>query len=214
LKRDSDLVSYVDISAEKIIVEGLKAILPEAGFLTEEKTIEAGNESLRWIIDPLDGTTNFVHGVPLFSVSIALQQNDELLAGIVYEVNLDECFYAWKNGGAFLNGRKISVTATNNLRNALCATGFPYEIFPHLDRYWSTLKFLFQNSRGIRRLGSAAIDLVYVACGRFDAFYEYNLNPDVAAEILTFRKQEGWCPLQRRTKFFLAKKSQQPIENV
>src|SRR5215217_4804616 len=102
-KSQRDLVSYVDVNAERIIVEGLKKILPEAGFLTEEKTVSEGSDSLRWIIDPLDGTTNFIHGVPVFSVSIALQRNTELVIGIVYEINLDECFHAFKDGGAFCN---------------------------------------------------------------------------------------------------------------
>lgn len=191
-KGERDLVSYVDVTAEKMIVEGLKQILPEAGFLTEEKTVDDSTAPLRWIIDPLDGTTNFIHGIPVFAVSIALQQQDELLIGVVYEVNLDECFYAWKNGGAFLNGRKISVTETDLLRNALCATGFPYSNFPNLDRYFKTLKFLFQNSHGVRRFGSAAVDLVYVACGRLDAFYEYNLNPwDVAGGALIVKEAGG-----------------------
>lgn len=191
-KGQRNLVSYVDFTAEKMIVQGLRKILPEAGFLTEEKTVDDGNASLRWIIDPLDGTTNFIHGIPVFSVSIALQQQGDLLAGVVYEVNLDECFYAWKNGGAFLNDKKIFVTETRRLRDALCATGFPYDPFENLDRYFNTLKFLFQNSRGIRRLGSAAVDLAYVACGRLDAFYEYNLNAwDVAAGALIVQEAGG-----------------------
>lgn len=191
-KGQRNLVSYVDVTAEKIITEELKKILPAAGFLTEEETVSKGNESLRWIIDPLDGTTNFIHNIPVYCVSIALAEKNELQVGVVYEINLDECFYAWKNGGAFLNGKKISVTTTPKLRNALCATGFPYEKFPLLDRYFSTLKFLFQNSHGIRRMGSAAIDLVYVACGRFDAFYEYQLNAwDVAAGALIVKEAGG-----------------------
>ncbi|MBA3647079.1 MAG: inositol monophosphatase [Chitinophagales bacterium] len=191
-KGDRNLVSYVDLEAEKIIVNGLRPILPDADFITEEKTIVTGSESLRWIIDPLDGTTNFIHGVPVFCVSIALQQNNDLLIGVVYEINLDECFYAWRNGGAFLNGNKIAVTETNLLRNALTATGFPYEGFAEMDRYFLTLKSLFSNSRGVRRIGSAAIDLCYVACGRFDAFFEYNLNAwDVAGGALIVREAGG-----------------------
>ncbi|MBK9731449.1 MAG: inositol monophosphatase [Chitinophagaceae bacterium] len=191
-KGDRDLVSYVDVTAEKMIVEGLKAVLPDAGFLTEEKTVDDTSATLKWIIDPLDGTTNFIHGIPVFAVSIALQQNDELLIGVVYEVNLDECFYAWKNSGAFLNGKKIHVTETASLRNALCATGFPYSNFPHLERFFNTLKILFQNSHGVRRFGSAAVDMVYVACGRLDAFYEYNLNPwDVAGGALIVMEAGG-----------------------
>ncbi len=187
-----NLVSYVDFTAEKMIVEDLRVLLPEAGFLTEENTVKEQNDSLRWIIDPLDGTTNFIHGLPIFSVSIALEIDGEIVVGVVHEVNLNESFYAWKDGGAYLNGKKIFVTDTNNLKNALCATGFPYEAFPNLERYFNTLKFLFQNSRGIRRLGSAAVDLVYVAAGRLDAFYEYNLNSwDVAAGALVVREAGG-----------------------
>ncbi|HYV93202.1 MAG TPA: inositol monophosphatase family protein [Chitinophagales bacterium] len=191
-KGQRDLVSYVDVNAEKILVEGLKQILPEAGFLTEEKTIAESNTSLRWIIDPLDGTTNFIHGVPPFSVSIALQQEADIIIGIVYEINLDECFYAWKNGGAFLNGKKISVTQTSSLKDALTATGFPYKEFPLMNRFFATLQFLFNNTHGVRRLGSAAVDLVYVACGRFDGFFEYNLNPwDVAGGALILQEAGG-----------------------
>jgi len=191
-KGQRDLVSYVDVNAEKIIVEGLKKILPEAGFLTEEKTIADSSQSMQWIIDPLDGTTNFIHGVPAYSVSIALMLDDEILIGIVYEINLDECFFAWKNGGAFLNGKKISVTKTSLLSNALTATGFPYKEFPEMNRFFSTLRFLFNNTHGVRRLGSAAVDLVYVACGRFDGFFEYNLNPwDVAGGALIVKEAGG-----------------------
>ena len=191
-KGERDLVSYVDVTAEKLIVEGLQQLLPEAGFITEEKTVKDSGASLRWIIDPLDGTTNFIHGIPLFAVSIALQQDDDLLIGVVYEVNLDECFSAYKGGGAFMNGKKISVTDTLLLRNALCATGFPYSSFPHVDRYFNTLRYLFQNSHGIRRLGSAAVDLAYVACGRIDAFFEYNLNAwDVAGGALIVQEAGG-----------------------
>jgi myo-inositol-1(or 4)-monophosphatase len=191
-KGQRNLVSYVDFTAEKMIVEGLKVLLPEAGFLTEENTTEEGNKSLRWIIDPLDGTTNFIHGLPVFSVSIALEENGHILIGVVHEVNLNESFYAWKDGGAFMNEKRILVSETDVLRNALCATGFPYDPFPSVERYFDTLKFLFQNSRGIRRLGSAAVDLVYVASGRLDAFYEYNLNSwDVAAGALIVKEAGG-----------------------
>ena len=105
-KGERDLVSYVDVTAEKLIVEGLQLLLPEAGFITEEKTVKDSGASLRWIIDPLDGTTNFIHGIPLFAVSIALQQDDDLLIGVVYEVNLDECFSAYKGGGGCLGTRR------------------------------------------------------------------------------------------------------------
>ena len=191
-KGQRDLVSYVDLNAEKIIVNGLKEILPEAGFLTEEKSVEEGNTSLRWIIDPLDGTTNFIHGVPAFSVSIALQRDDEVVIGIVYEINLDECFYAWKGGGAWCNENKIIVSNPPSLNQSLLATGFPYKEFPAMNRFFATLRFLFNHTHGVRRLGSAAVDLAYVACGRFDGFYEYNLNAwDVAGGALIVQEAGG-----------------------
>jgi myo-inositol-1(or 4)-monophosphatase len=203
-KGQRDLVSYVDLNSEKIIVDGLRQILPEAGFLTEEKTIAEGNESFRWIIDPLDGTTNFIHGVPTFSVSIALQKDGELLMGIVYEVNLHECFFAWKNGGAYCNGNRIYTTNRQSVSESLIAVGFPYKKFEEEERFFSALKFLFNNSHGIRRLGSAAVDLAYVACGRFDGFFEYNLNAwDVAAGALIVEEAGGIVSDFSRGKNFL-----------
>jgi myo-inositol-1(or 4)-monophosphatase len=191
-KGQRDLVSYVDVTAEKIIVESLQALEPGAGFLTEEKTVGETGSSLRWIIDPLDGTTNFIHGVPAYSVSIALQQKQELLVGVVYEINLDECFFAWKNGGAWCNDQKISVSSAATLGQSLLATGFPYRVFDQQQRYINTLRFLFNNTHGVRRLGSAAIDLAYVACGRFEGFFEYGLNAwDVAAGALIVKEAGG-----------------------
>src|ERR1700742_927304 len=125
----NDLVSYVDKTAEQIIVSGLEKILPEAGFITEEKTTTKTGERFNWIIDPLDGTTNFIHGVPVFSVSIALKEYDELVIGVVYEVNMDECFYAWKDSPAYLNGNEIKVSDNATLSASLIATGFPYYDF-------------------------------------------------------------------------------------
>ncbi|NOW93494.1 inositol monophosphatase family protein [Mucilaginibacter sp. SG564] len=188
----NDLVSYVDKTAEKLIVEGLKKILPEAGFITEEKTTTTVGERYNWIIDPLDGTTNFIHGIPSFSVSIALKEYDELVAGVVYEVNLDECFYAWKDGPAYFNGTEIRVSNNQTVANSLLATGFPYYDFGKQDAYIALFADLMKNCHGLRRLGSAAVDLVYTACGRFDAFYEYNLNSwDVAAGIVIVRQAGG-----------------------
>jgi len=188
----NDLVSYVDKSAEKIIVDGLYHLLPEAGFLTEEKTTSSTGERYNWIIDPLDGTTNFIHGVPVFSVSIALKQDDELVLGVVYEVNQDECFYACKGSPAYLNGRQINVSKTPDVARSLIATGFPYYDFSKLPAYMDLFTDLVQRCHGLRRFGSAAVDLVYTACGRFDAFYEYNLNPwDVAAGIVIVRQAGG-----------------------
>ncbi|MBU1008813.1 MAG: inositol monophosphatase [Bacteroidetes bacterium] len=176
-----DLVSYVDRQAEQMLIEGLQALLPESGFIAEESGTKPGNKYC-WIVDPLDGTTNFVHGVPVFAISIALQYLDQTVVGLVYEINLDECFYAFQGGKAMLNGVEISVSKAASLDKSLLATGFPYYDFTRLKPYMGLFAELVETSRGMRRLGSAAVDLAYVACGRFEAFYEYGLHPwDVAA---------------------------------
>ena len=192
IKGLNDLVSYVDKTAEKIIVAALEKVLPEAGFITEEKTISRTGEKYNWIIDPLDGTTNFIHGLPVYSVSIALQEGDELIAGVVYEINQDECFYAWRDSPSYLNGNEIKVSSCKTLDKSLLATGFPYYNFEKQAAYIELFTELMKSCHGLRRLGSAAVDLVYTACGRFEAFYEYNLNPwDVAAGILIVRQAGG-----------------------
>ena len=187
-----DMVSYVDKTAEKNLVRALKILLPEAGFITEEKTNTVLKDEYNWIIDPLDGTTNFVHGVPTFSISIALQRKQELILGVVYEINRDECFSAWKNGGAYLNGKKIFVSKAMTIENTLLATGFPFYEFSKLEPYLNVMRILMQKCHGLRRIGSAAIDLAYVACGRFDGYFEYNLNSyDVAAGIVLVKEAGG-----------------------
>ena len=192
IKGLNDLVSYVDKTAEQMIVAALEKLLPEAGFITEEKTINRTGERYNWIIDPLDGTTNFIHGLPVYSVSIALQERDELVIGVVYEINQDECFYAWKDSPAFLNGRKIKASASDSISKSLLATGFPYYDFTKQPAYIALFTELMKSCHGLRRLGSAAVDLAYTACGRFDAYYEYNLNAwDVAAGILIVRQAGG-----------------------
>jgi myo-inositol-1(or 4)-monophosphatase len=188
----NDMVSYVDKTAERIIVEGLRKVLPEAGFVTEEKTTTTIGERYNWIIDPLDGTTNFIHGLPAFSVSIALKKYDELVLGVVYEINQDECFYAWKDAPAYLNGKEISVSKNTTVGTSLLATGFPYYDFGKQAAYIELFAELMKSSHGLRRIGSAAVDLAYTACGRFDAFYEYNLNAwDVAAGIVIVKQAGG-----------------------
>ena len=188
----NNLVSYVDKTAEERIVAGLAVLLPEAGFVTEEETINKKGEVYDWIVDPLDGTTNFIHGLPTYSISIALQQNSELVLGVVYEINRDECFYAWKDGGAYLNGRRISVSANTEFSQSLLATGFPYYDFEKLEKYINVFRDLTKVSHGLRRVGSAAVDLAYVACGRFDAYFEYNLNSyDIAAGMVLVREAGG-----------------------
>ena len=190
-KSFNNLVSYVDKTAETLLVEGLGKLVPAAGFIAEEGTGER-KEGHNWIIDPLDGTTNFVHGVPCYCISIGLADGSDMLVGVVLEVTRNECFSAWKGGGAWLNGMAIRVSQRRRLQDSLLATGFPYDDFGREEQYMDLLRALMHKSRGIRRLGSAAADLAYVACGRFEAFYEYGLNPwDVAAGALLVREAGG-----------------------
>lgn len=193
LKSLNSLVSDADRSAEKLIVTELSHLVPEAGFLTEEGTVQQDTQKeYLWVIDPLDGTTNFVHGLPIFSVSIALLKDRIPVLGIVYEVGMDECFSAYNDGGAFLNGLPISVTSTKNLQQSLLATGFPYYEFSKLEGFQNTLAHFYQHTRGVRRIGTAAVDLAYTACGRFDGYFEYGLSPwDVAAGIVLVREAGG-----------------------
>lgn len=193
LKSVNQLVSYVDINAEKILVSGLAELIPGCNFITEENTFTGLTEGqYTWIIDPLDGTTNFVHKLPVFSVSVGLMGKEGLVGGIVYEINRDECFYAWKDSPAYLNGKEIQVSAAAALSDSLLATGFPYYDYDAIENYLSLLRHLMKNSQGLRRMGSAAVDLAYVACGRFEAFFEYSLNPwDVAAGAFIVQQAGG-----------------------
>lgn len=192
LKGLHNFVSYVDKGAEKIIVDALRDILPEAGFITEEGTAGHNGEELKWIIDPLDGTTNFIHGIPAYSISIALMEGNQMVLGVVYELNQKECFYAWKGSEAFLDGKQIHVSKTEFIKDSLIATGFPYYDFEKMPGYMKSLDYILRNSHGARRLGSAALDLAYVACGRFEAFYEYSLQPwDVAAGTFILQQAGG-----------------------
>jgi myo-inositol-1(or 4)-monophosphatase len=187
-----DLVSYVDKESEKRIIRQLSKLLPESGFIAEEGTSDKHGERYNWVIDPLDGTTNFIQGVPVYAVSIGLLDGDELVLGVVYEVGRQECFYAWKNGGAYLNGEIIRVSVRGDMQDALLATGFPYNDFSKMESYMQLLEWTMKNARGVRRLGSAATDLAYVACGRFDAFWEYDLKPwDVAAGAVIVKEAGG-----------------------
>ncbi len=188
----NDFVSYVDKGSERMLVERLSKLIPDAGFITEEGTSTKVGERYNWVIDPLDGTTNFLYGIHPHAISIALMDHDDIIAGVVYEAGGKETFTAWKNGGAWLNGRKIHVSGSDKLSESLIATGFPYTDFSRLDPYMKCLTHFCKHSRGIRRLGSAAIDLAYVACGKFEAFYEYGLHPwDVAAGIILVREAGG-----------------------
>ena len=190
----NNMVSYVDKEAEKMLVADLTALLPEASFITEEGTtgLEPDENALNWIIDPLDGTTNFIHGIPVYCVSVGLARGKDLLVGVIHQPNLDEMFYSWKSGGAWLNGKKLKVSATPLLADSLIATGFPYYKFEKQKRYMGILELLMQKTHGIRRMGAAAVDLAYVAAGRFEGFYEYNLNSwDMAAGVLLIKEAGG-----------------------
>ena len=188
----NDFVSYVDKGSERMIVEKLSHLLPEAGFLAEEGTSNKTGVKYCWVIDPLDGTTNFLHGLHPYAISIALKEFEEVVAGVVYEVSGNESFSAWKGGGAWLNGSRIHVSKADKLSDSLIATGFPYTDFNQLDAYMKCLTYFCRHTHGVRRLGSAATDLAYVACGRFEAFYEYGLQPwDIAAGMLLIREAGG-----------------------
>ncbi|MBS2099768.1 inositol monophosphatase family protein [Carboxylicivirga linearis] len=191
-KGSNDFVTHIDKASERRIVDGLKKLLPEAGFIAEEGTEDVRGDKFNWIIDPIDGTTNFIHGLSPYAVSIALMEDDKMVVGVVYEVGLDECFYSWKGGQAYLNGKVIEVSKAPTVADSLVATGFPYSNFSRMDGFKESLDYFMMNSHGLRRLGSAATDLVYVACGRFESFYEYDLKPwDVAAGAFIVEQAGG-----------------------
>lgn len=189
----NNLVSYVDKEAETRLVSVLHKLLPEAGFITEEGTVEqSAKQEYNWIIDPLDGTTNFLHGLPVYSISIGLSRKQEVILGVVYHIGTNECFHAIENEPAYCNDKIISVSAIGSLNESLLATGFPYYHLDKSDVYLDIIKDFLTQTHGIRRLGSAAIDLAYVACGRLEGFFEYNLNPwDVAAGTFIVQQAGG-----------------------
>jgi myo-inositol-1(or 4)-monophosphatase len=189
----NDLVSYVDKHAEKMLTESLNTLNTGAGFILEENTSVTDSDSeLTWIIDPLDGTTNFVHGVPCYCISVALAEGSVPVAGWIFEISRGEMFTGWNGGGAYLNGRRINVSDAAYMSDSLIATGFPYHDFSFMEEYMRIFDHCMKNTRGLRRLGSAAADLAYLACGRFDAFYEIGLNAwDVAAGVIIVQEAGG-----------------------
>jgi myo-inositol-1(or 4)-monophosphatase len=188
----SNLVSYVDKESEKKIVNALENIIPGSGFLAEEGTDSKSENEYQWIIDPLDGTTNFLHGLPIFAISIALRRNDKVVLGVVYEVTHGECFHAIEHGKAYCNESEIRVSPIVHLSESLLATGFPYYHSEKKDVYLDIIKNFLENTHGIRRLGSAAIDLAYVAAGRLEGFFEYDLKPwDVAGGAFILQQAGG-----------------------
>lgn len=188
----NNLVSYVDKESERKLVYALSKIVPGAGFIAEEGTTVESSNGYRWIVDPLDGTTNFTHGFPLFAISIGLALNDKVVLGIVYEVNKKEMFHTVEGGPAYCNNKEIRVSPIASLKNSLLSTGFPYHEFSKMEAYLKIIQSFLKLSHGVRRLGSAATDLAYVACGRFEGFFEYDLNPwDVAAGTFLVQQAGG-----------------------
>ena len=190
-KEMNSLVSYVDKIAEEKIVEGLLKIIPNAGFITEEETENKKGEEYTFIIDPLDGTTNYLNKIPHYSISIALQKNEETIIGLVKSIPHDETWTAIKGNGAHLNGNKITVS-NKSLHDSIVSTGFPYSNNLNYDAHFDVIKYWMTHCGGIRRMGSAAMDLCYVASGRFGTYYESTLNAwDVAAGILIVEEAGG-----------------------
>jgi len=188
-----DLVTSVDRECERKIVETIRNHFPNHSILAEEETdVEGTQHESRWIVDPLDGTTNFAHGYPQFCVSIALERNRQMLLALVYDPLREECFRAVAGEGATLNGERIGVSAIDQLDKALLATGFPYDHRENADFYLSYFRAFTKRCQGIRRGGSAALDLCYVACGRLDGFWEMKLKPwDTAAGALIVAEAGG-----------------------
>ena len=191
-KGEINIVTEIDKKAESIIVNTIKKAYPDHNFLAEEKIYKKRNLDYTWIIDPLDGTTNFLHGFPIFCVSIALQYKDDIILGVVYDPTRDELFYAEKGKGAFLNKKKIRVSKTRDLKKSLLATGFAYNKKRVRNNNVTNFFSVMKAAQAVRRAGSAAIDLCYVACGRFDGFWELFLHPwDTAAGILIVEESGG-----------------------
>ncbi len=192
LKGKNDFVTQFDKEAELKLVTKLEKVLPDSGFIAEEGTSVKKSSKLNWIIDPIDGTTNFIHGLFPYAISVGLMVENRMVLGVIYEAGLDECFYAWDGGPAMLNQNEIKVSQKRKISDCLVATGFPYTNFSLMDQFMDSLHFFMKNCHGMRRLGSAAADLAYVACGRFDAFYEYDLKPwDVAAGSFIVQQAGG-----------------------
>ena len=195
VKQQSDFVTEVDRAAEAIIIETLREAYPHHSILAEESGASEGSKGAseyQWIIDPLDGTTNFIHGFPQYSVSIGLAQKGVMQHAVVYDPTKNEIFTASKGAGAYLNDKRIRVSNRAKLAEALIGTGFPYRMFDHADAYMAIFRDLTQKTAGLRRPGSAAIDLAWVACGRTDGFFEFGLSPwDMAAGTLLISEAGG-----------------------
>lgn len=193
LKGKHDLVTEADRASEHLIVERLQQHFPSHAVVAEEGSGHAGSSDYRWYVDPLDGTTNFAHGFPVYNVTLGLERAGELIAGVIYDPTRDEMFVAERGAGAFLNGERIHVSKTERLEDSLCATGFPSRKRHQNINVHFYYQFAMQ-THGVRRAGAAAIDLAYTACGRLDFFWEFTLNPwDMAAGVLLVREAGGMC---------------------
>ena len=187
-----DLLTIADTQSEAFILNTIKTTFPNHHIIAEESTIVENNSDYRWVIDPLDGTTNFVHNLPIFAVSIGLQYKGETIVGVVYNPAADKCFWAEKNGGAFLNGESIHNTSTNTLSNSLLVTGFPYTHDDRWSKGFDLFKILYGKTQGVRRLGAATLDFCFVAMGCFEGFWEFGLQPwDVCAGALILEEAGG-----------------------
>lgn len=187
-----DFVTAVDRDAEGLVIAHLRKHCPEHTVMAEEGSPEAPDSDYRWIVDPLDGTTNFIHGVPVFAVSVALEDRQGLLAGAIYDPLREETFHAHRSGGARLNGRPIRCSEPQDTRESLIATGFPFREFSRVDAYLEAFRAFIGSTAGLRRAGSASIDLAYTACGRYDGFWEIGLSRwDIAAGVLLVREAGG-----------------------
>jgi myo-inositol-1(or 4)-monophosphatase len=193
VKGPADFVSTADLQAERTLKAELGRARPDYGFLMEEGGATAGDGRHRWIVDPLDGTTNFLHGIPHFAISIALERENEIIAGVVYDPMRDEMFYAEKGFGAFVNDRRLRVSARPHLADSVIATGIPFRERGDHPFYLKLLGAVMGETAGVRRMGAASLDLAYVAAGRYDGFFEMGLSPwDIAAGSILVREAGGY----------------------
>lgn len=191
-KNPHDYVTEIDKAAEQEIINSLRKVYPDHQIIAEESGVLAGNEETTWIIDPLDGTRNFIHGFPHFAISIAFQSKGKIEHGVIYDPLRNELFSASRGEGARLNDKKIRVSSQKKLEDALIGTGFPFRLPQHLKTYLSLFEALLPQTGDMRRAGSAALDLAYVAAGRLDGFFEIGLQPwDIAAGVLLIREAGG-----------------------
>jgi len=192
---DIDLVTKADIESENLIISKIQETFPKHSILAEERGELLSESEYLWVIDPLDGTTNFTHSLPIFSISIGLVKKGEgTICGVVYNPAADKCFYAEKNKGSYLNKNKIRVSSSNTLSDSLLVTGFPYTHDKYYDLGFSIFKDFYDKTQGVRRLGAASLDLCFVAMGRFEGFYEFNLKPwDICAGVLIANEAGAIC---------------------